>query len=80
MTIGQRIASARERARLSAAALARAASVDAKTVWRWENNRAVPEALTVPLLADALHVSLRWLLTGVDDAAPEALSPTGTES
>lgn len=64
---GTRVRVARgERAK---AALARALGVDTKTVYRWEHGTSVPEAQMIAPLADALGVSVRWLLTGEDEAA-----------
>jgi transcriptional regulator with XRE-family HTH domain len=63
-TIGERIHWARSRAKLSQRALAKAIGVDKQSVWKWETQGSIPLADTIPILADALEVSVGFLLTG----------------
>ena len=46
--------------------LARAVGVNVKTVWQWEHGYSFPAGPRAVALADALGVSVRWLLTGSD--------------
>lgn len=79
-TLGDRIAAARQAARLTQAGLAARLGVGAKVVSAWENDRSEPRANRLTMLAGLLGVSVSWLLTGggegVDppSAAAEAVS------
>lgn len=79
-SLGTRIGDARGDASKSKAEVARLLGVDVKTVYRWEHDLSEPESKQVVPLADALGVSVRWLLTGAEDEGPaESLEATGTD-
>ena len=59
------IRSARERKKLTQAALAQTLHISDKTVSKWETGRGLPDIAILPELAQALQVSVPELLTGV---------------
>ena len=59
------IRSARERKKLTQAALAQTLHISDKTVSKWETVRGLPDIAILPELAQALQVSVPELLTGV---------------
>ncbi len=63
-TFGDRLAAAREQAKLSQAGLAKRLGVKASTVRKWEDDLAEPRANRLSMLAGVLGVSLGWLITG----------------
>ena len=76
-TLGQRIREARERAKLSQAALGDAVGVRAPTVFRWEKDTMAPERETLRRLATVLGTSVEWLDYGIStrvesDEIPES--------
>lgn len=63
-TLGGRISLARDARKLTIGEAAGLAGV-LEEIWRaWENDRAEPEEAQFIAVADALQVSLRWLLIG----------------
>ena len=68
MTFGERLKAAREAADFTQAQLAKAAGCRQGAISRWEN-AAQPRPHHLAPLADALGVSVRWLLTGEEVAA-----------
>ena len=79
MSLGERIGLAR--ANTSKTELARRIGVDTKTVYRWEHGDARPASEVIVPLADALGVSVRWLLTGEGEGPADQpiLAATGTD-
>jgi transcriptional regulator with XRE-family HTH domain len=63
-TIGGRIAWARARLGMTQQALADAVNVRVTSVSRWENDKHGIDADVLPALADALQISIDWLLRG----------------
>ncbi len=72
-TFGDRLAAAREAARLSQADLAQRLGVKTRVIEHWEADAKEPRANRLQMVAGILGVSLMWLLTGEGDgvAAPE---------
>jgi len=48
--------------------LAEKVGVETTTVWRWENGRSMPDTKHIPLLADILGCSERFLLDLEDES------------
>lgn len=73
-TFGDRLAGAREAAKLTQAQLAKRLGVKVKTVRQWEEDLSEPRANRIQMLSGLLNVSLSWLLTGVGEGieAPDA--------
>lgn len=69
MTLGERISAFRRRQGLSQEALAEKLGVSRQSVSKWERNESLPETDKLPLLAQALGISLDLLLNG-EEAAP----------
>lgn len=67
--LADRIRTSRHSLGLSAEHLARRVDVSTTSVLRWESGTS-PAARYVPALADALGVSIAWLLTG-EGAGPD---------
>ncbi|HEV7437697.1 MAG TPA: helix-turn-helix transcriptional regulator [Pseudorhizobium sp.] len=63
-TLGGRISLARDAAALSVEVTATILGVEDKTWRSWENDRAVPRANRLGMLAGVLKVSVGWLLSG----------------
>lgn len=74
--IDSRIAKARREKGLTQSRLAQLVGVEPHTVSRWERGQQSPTA-HADKLADALGVSLDWLVRGENPAESE-LKPTGT--
>lgn len=81
ISLGDRVKSAREGLRLAAGGkvtqddLARAVGVKRNTVSRWENGAMVPsDPATLASLAEALEVSVEWLISGDEPEAPSGSS------
>ncbi len=72
-TFGDRVAGAREQARMTQGQLAKRLGVRKKTIEEWENDHAEPRASHLSMMAGMLNVSLSWLLTG------EGEGPDGPE-
>ena len=86
-TFGDRLAAAREAARMTQSDLSRALGVQKTTLVKWENDQAEPRANKLQMLAGVLNVSLIWLLNGEgagietpdSHAMPEEISAMLTE-
>lgn len=63
-TFGDRLEGAREALGLSQAELARQLGVSLGTLRAWEEDVRAPRANRLQMMAGALNVSIRWLLTG----------------
>lgn len=63
-TFGDRLAAAREAARMSQKDLAKRLGVKHTTLRNWEDDLAEPRANKLSMVSGLLGVSLRWLLTG----------------
>ena len=63
-TLGGRISLARDASKLTVSEAAGLAGVHEETWRAWENDRAEPEERQFQAVADALKVSLLWLLKG----------------
>ena len=61
-TIGKRIVILRKQHGLTQEQLAERVGVSAQAVSKWENDQSCPDISTLPLLADALEVSVDHLL------------------
>ena len=72
-TFGDRLAGAREAARLDQASLSDKLGVKLQVLESWENDLKEPRANRLQMLAGVLGVSIPWLLTGEGDgpAGPE---------
>lgn len=68
-TFGDRLAAAREAARMTQSDLSRALGVQKTTLVKWENDQAEPRANKLQMTAGLLGVSISWLLTGEGDGA-----------
>ena len=71
-TLGSRLRAARERAGLSCEALAARAGVHPATLYRWQADSHEPTAHQLHAVADALGVTMEWLLSGRHAAGPPA--------
>lgn len=83
-TFGDRLAAAREAARLSQKELAQRVGIKTSTLRSWEEDLSEPRANRLSILSGILGVSLRWLLTAEgegllppDEDAPEASDVAG---
>jgi len=76
-TFGDRLAAAREGARLNQKDLAQRVGIKTSTLRNWEEDLSEPRANRLSTLAGILGVSLSWLLTGEGEgvAAPEEEEP-----
>jgi len=63
-TFGDRVAGAREAAKMTQSELARRIGVKKATVEGWEQDLSEPRANKLSMMAGLLNVSMRWLLTG----------------
>ncbi len=72
-TLGDRLSAAREAAGMTPAQAAGRLGVRGKTLADWEADAAEPRANRLQMLAALYGVSLRWLLTGQGEGAPEPL-------
>ena len=70
-TFGDRLAAAREAAKLSQAELAERLGVTEHVIDRWETDAKEPRANRLSMLAGLLGVSLSWLLTGRGEGVDE---------
>lgn len=66
--ISKRIRATRKERGLSVRGLAEKVGVTRTTVHRYESGTVKPSIDTLATLSDALGVSMRWLVTGDDDA------------
>lgn len=78
-TFGDRLAAAREAAKLDQKELAHRLGVSVKTLDNWENDISEPRANRLTMLSGVLNVSLPWLMTGdgqgVEADAADAIPP-----
>ena len=76
-TFGDRLAAAREEARLSQKELAQRVGIKTSTLRNWEEDLSEPRANRLSILSGILGVSLRWLLTAEGEGltAPEEDAP-----
>jgi len=66
-TIGERLRRVRKDAGLSGPSLAKHLGVSAQTVSEWERDKYLPEVARLAVLAQLLHISVDYLLTGRKD-------------
>lgn len=78
-TFGDRLAAAREAARLTQEDFARRLGVRLPTVVGWEDDVAEPRANKLQMMAGMLNVSIMWLLTGNGDGV-DPPSEGGTDN
>jgi transcriptional regulator with XRE-family HTH domain len=76
--IGRRIATAREKLRMSQDEMARMLKVSKGAVGQWEIAYTLPRPARMKRLADVLGVSMEWLLTG-DEPEEKVRAQTVTE-
>jgi len=74
MTVGQRIAYARQARGWSQTELGRACEMAPTQVSRYEADRAVPRRVTTARIADVLAVRFQWLVAGTGDMEEYATS------
>lgn len=70
-TFGDRLARARDYARMDQAQLARRLGVKATTIRNWEADRSEPRANRLQMLSGLLNVSIMWLMTGEGEGVPD---------
>lgn len=63
-SFGDRLRAARERRGATPAAISKTLGVSAKTYSRWEAGHGKPRANRLPIIAGALNVPMRWLMSG----------------
>ncbi|MEN8891803.1 helix-turn-helix domain-containing protein [Planktotalea arctica] len=63
-TFGDRLAAARDHAKMTQAQLARRLGVKASTLKSWEQDLSEPRANRLSMMAGLLNVSMMWLLNG----------------
>ena len=80
-TFGDRLAGAREAAKLTQEELAQRLGVRLTTLQNWEEDLAEPRGNRLQMLAGMLNVSLAWLLTAEGDglADPDKAAPPLTD-
>ncbi|MCW1952126.1 MAG: helix-turn-helix domain-containing protein [Octadecabacter sp.] len=80
-TFGDRLAAAREAARLSQKELAQRVGIKTSTLRNWEEDLSEPRANRLSILSGILGVSLRWLLTAEGEGllAPEDDAPVTSD-
>jgi transcriptional regulator with XRE-family HTH domain len=64
-TLGSRLRTARERARLSLEAVGRHLGITAQAVQQWEKDRTTPSTERLTAVAQLTGVNLQWLITGL---------------
>ncbi len=72
-TLGDRLSAARTAAGMTRAEAARRLGVLSATLASWEEDRREPRANRMQMIAALYGVSLRWLLTGEGEGAPEPM-------
>jgi len=77
-TFGDRVAGAREAARMTQAQLARRLGIKKATLMSWEDDLSEPRANRLSMMAGVLNVSIMWLLIGEGDGASEPADDTQT--
>lgn len=75
-TFGDRMAAAREAARMTQGDLAKRLGVKLKTLQSWEQDLAEPRANKLSMTAGLLNVSMAWLITGEGDGLPAPIDET----
>ena len=70
-TLGKRIAVLRHEKKMKQDELAERLGVSPQAVSKWENDQTCPDISALPLLAEALDISVDELLTGKKKNAPE---------
>ena len=80
-TFGDRLATAREQAGLTQAALAAKLGTKVATLASWENDVKEPRANRLQMVSGILGVSLSWLMTGQGDGpqGPDDAQPISAE-
>jgi transcriptional regulator with XRE-family HTH domain len=68
--IGARIRDARKNLQLTQDDLARRVGTDARTIWRWENEKTDPSGDMLLKLSDELNVTTDFLMGRSDDPMP----------
>lgn len=71
MTIGEKIYQCRKKQNLTQESLAEKLSVSRQSVSKWETGDALPEITKLKPLSEIFGVSVEWLLSETDEAAPE---------
>ncbi|WP_425041156.1 helix-turn-helix domain-containing protein [Primorskyibacter sp. S187A] len=66
-TFGDRLAAARDAARMSQGDLAKRLGIRVTTLRGWEEDRSEPRANHLSMMAGILNVSLMWLINGEGD-------------
>ncbi|MGB0798829.1 MAG: helix-turn-helix domain-containing protein, partial [Planktomarina sp.] len=66
-TFGDRVAGARDAAKMSQEDLSRRLGIKLSTLRSWENDLSEPRANKLQMLSGMLNVSLPWLLSGIGD-------------
>ena len=74
-TFGDRVAGAREIAKMTQEELAKRIGVKLVTLRNWENDMAEPRANKLSMLAGMLNVSIMWLLEGEGEGQGPRLLP-----
>lgn len=72
MLIGDRIRQVREKKRLTQEQLGMVVGVTDSAVNQWERHKSLPKGSTLPKVADALGVTMAWLLQGDTPPTPHA--------
>lgn len=70
MILSDRLKALREQENYSQSKLGELLNVRPNTVWRWENDKAIPDANTVIKIAEALKTSVAYLLGEIDTPSP----------
>ena len=70
LTLGRRIAALRKAQGLTQETLSEQLSITPQAVSKWENDLSCPDVMTLPKLAQLLHVSVDTLLTGAEPGQP----------
>ena len=71
MTLGERIREERKRIGLSQEQLAEHIGVSRQTVYKWENEQAMPDLKNLQKLAEAFHQKVEQLLQEEPTSAPQ---------
>ena len=70
-TMIERLIECRKAAGLSQTELAEKLGLSRQTIYKWETGTVIPAAENLSALAKLYHVSLDWLVNGVDFARPQ---------
>lgn len=76
-TFGDRLAAARDNAKMTQAQMARRLGIKASTLKGWEQDLSEPRANHLSIMAGVLNVSMMWLMNGEGEGldAPNADAP-----